>query len=170
MRLRELCADDAPRLAELFADRTVMAHYWEYLPPGASENWAATHRGLYATRGYAPWTVELLDGTFAGQCGPLPQSLDGHDEVEIVCFLLRPFWRGGYADEACRASMRFAFEQIGVQRVVALIFPANRPSIRLALRCGFVYEREVVRDGLAMKLYVAPRVSFEESPRAGVGR
>jgi RimJ/RimL family protein N-acetyltransferase len=169
LRLRELRAEDAAQLAELFADRVVMAHYWNFLPPEASVNWAATHARLYETHGYAPWTVELRDGTFVGQCGPLPQSLDGRDEVEIVCFLLRPFWREGYADEACRAAMDFAFELIGVDRVVAMIFPANRPSIRLALRCGFAYERDVIRDGLVMKLYTAGRASLEEAPRARVG-
>jgi RimJ/RimL family protein N-acetyltransferase len=159
-RLREVSATDLPALEAMFADREIMAHYLEFLTPAAATNWIATHRRLYAERGFAPWTVELRDGTFVGQCGPLPHTIEGQSEVEVVCFLRRPYWRGGYSDEVGRACVRYAFERLGVPRVIALILPGNRPSIRLALRCGFRFERNLVHDGFPMALYAVSREDF----------
>jgi RimJ/RimL family protein N-acetyltransferase len=160
LRLREVASADLPALAAMFADREVMAHYLDFLTPAAAANWVATHMQIRAATGYAPWTVELRDGTFVGQCGPLPQLIDGKREVEVVCFLRRRYWRGGFADEACLASVRYAFERIRVDRVIALILPANRPSVRLALRCGLTFERNLVHGGLACALYAVERSVF----------
>ena len=159
-RLREVSEADLPALEDMFADREIMAHYLDILTPAAAVNWVAAHRRLYAERGFAPWTVELHDGTFVGQCGPLPHTVDGKSEVEVVCFLRRPYWRGGYSDEVGRACVRYTFERLGVPRVIALIRPANRPSIRLALRCGLAFERNVVHDGFPMALYAVAREAF----------
>jgi RimJ/RimL family protein N-acetyltransferase len=144
----------------MFADREIMAHYLDILTPAASANWLAAHTRLYASLGYGPWTVELHDGTFIGQCGPLPHLIDGKREVEVICFLRRTAWRGGLSDEACLASMRYAFDRIGVERVIALILPANRPSVRLALRCGLTFERDLVHEGFPMALYAVERNAF----------
>jgi RimJ/RimL family protein N-acetyltransferase len=170
LRLREVHGGDAAALRDLFADREVMAHYWDVLTPAAPANWLAAHTRLYASHGYAPWTVELHDGTFVGQCGPLPHEIDGKREVEVICFMKRAYWRGGHSDEACRASIRYAFERIGVERVVALILPANRPSRRLAIRCGLRFERDIIKDGFPMLLYAITRDEFVSATRKGRSR
>jgi [ribosomal protein S5]-alanine N-acetyltransferase len=153
LRLREPDARDERAVEHLFNDPDVMRHYAQVARPGAGAKWLETVRRVCALHGYGPWTVELRDGTFVGQCGPLAQEIEGEPELEIVCFFERAFWRAGFADEAVRACIVQAFEHIGVQRVIGLIFPQNRPSARLALRCGFRFEREVIKDGATMALY-----------------
>jgi RimJ/RimL family protein N-acetyltransferase len=74
-----------------------------------------------------------------------------------VCFFERPFWRAALADEAVRAAIAAVFARTAVPRIVALVFAQNRPSVRLALRCGFHYERSVVKDGAPMAMYVLAR-------------
>lgn len=160
LRLRDIDGSDVAGVEAMFADREIMAHYLDFITPAAAANWVAAHTHMRASVGFAPWTVELHDGTFVGQCGPLPHLIDGRREVEVICFLRRPYWRGGFSDEACRASVRYAFERIGVERVIALIVPANRPSVRLALRCGLRFERDLVHGGLAFALYAVDRAAF----------
>ncbi len=153
VRLRELQAEDDEPVRELFRDAQVMRHFPELQSDEAARGWQSAVRRLYAARGYGPWTVELRDGTFVGQCGPLPQAIDGRYEIEIVVFFRRPFWRAGYAEEAGLACVRYAFERIGVSRIITLIHQANRAPIRLAQRCGMTFERLIEKDGATGVLY-----------------
>lgn len=154
LRLRPPEARDRDAVEHLFNDPDVMRHYAHIAGPGFGATWLTAVDHLSAVNGYAPWTVELRDGTFVGQCGPLTQEIDGKSEVEIVCFFERAFWRSGYSDEAMHAAIEAAFERIGLPRVIGLVYPQNRPSARLALRCGFAFERNVVvPDGATMALY-----------------
>jgi RimJ/RimL family protein N-acetyltransferase len=66
---------------------------------------------------------------------------------------LRPFWRVGCAKEASLACGRYAFERIGVSRIVTLIHQENRPPIRLAQRCGLSFKRFIEKDGATAVLY-----------------
>ncbi len=153
LRLRELQARDIPELTALLTDPVVMQHYPALQTNEFAAGWYAGVRALYETAGYGPWTLELQDGTFVGQCGPLPHALEGRLEIEIICFMRRPFWRSGYSEEACRACIDYAFERLGVRRIVAFVLPQNRASSRLALRCGLTYERSTERNGAVMALY-----------------
>ena len=134
-----------------------MRHYPLLALPGAGRKWLAGVRRIYEAHGFGPQSVELHDGSFVGQCGPLLQDVAGEREIEIVCFFARPHWRFGLAEEAARASIRYAFDLLDARRVIALVYPENRPSVRLALRCGFRFERNVIIDGASMRLYVLAR-------------
>jgi RimJ/RimL family protein N-acetyltransferase len=153
LRLRRVESADLPALRSLWTDPFVMRHYPAYRTDDFASDWFACATKLYDALGYGPWTLELRDGTFVGQCGPLPQVVEGRLEVEIVCFLLRRFWRDGYAEEAGRAAIEYAFARLGVPRVIGFIMPENRPSRRLAIRCGFRFERNVERDGTTMAFF-----------------
>ena len=54
--------------------------------------------------------------------------------------LRRSSWGRGYATEAARTALRFAFTEMQQSRVISLIHPANAASIRVAQRLG---ERQV---------------------------
>lgn len=46
----------------------------------------------------------------------------------------------GIASEAITSVVKFAFEELNLHRIEANIMPRNKPSIRAAEKCGFVYE------------------------------
>jgi ribosomal-protein-alanine N-acetyltransferase len=46
----------------------------------------------------------------------------------------------GYATEAILRVVEFAFDELKLHRIEANIMPGNKPSIRVAEKCGFVYE------------------------------
>ncbi len=67
------------------------------------------------------------------------------------------FWRKGYAKEAVKAAIHFAFEKLNYHRIEAHINLDNFPSIKLAesvgmefecVRKGFIYEFEEWTDNL----------------------
>jgi RimJ/RimL family protein N-acetyltransferase len=51
--------------------------------------------------------------------------------------------------------VRHGFEQLGLTRLIALIDPANRASMRTAMAAGLSFEREIELDGLRTRLYAA---------------
>lgn len=61
---------------------------------------------------------------------------EGWPDLEIAWTLHRSFWGRGYATEAARAALHYAFTELGQPHVVSLIHPDNSRSIRVAERLG----------------------------------
>jgi RimJ/RimL family protein N-acetyltransferase len=67
--------------------------------------------------------------------------------------LARPYWGHGYATEAARAAIGYAFDQLDTAHVISLIRPENKPSIHLAERLGETYERTIDILGVRADVY-----------------
>lgn len=91
--------------------------------------------GHWALRGYGMWAVELKDSAeFIGRVGL--HNPEGWPDLEVG-WMLRPEHRHkGYASEAARAALGFAFERCGAERVISLIRAENAESERVARRIG----------------------------------
>lgn len=63
-----------------------------------------------------------------------------HRRVDLGYYLASDTWGRGYATEAARAALGFAFGTLGVWRVEAETTPDNEPSKRVMRRLGFRYE------------------------------
>lgn len=70
----------------------------------------------------------------------LPREPFPTPEVELYYKLGRDYWGQGYATEACREMLRFAFETLRLQRIVTITDSQNEPSIRLLQRLGMQIE------------------------------
>lgn len=73
------------------------------------------------------------------------------DSVEHACaevgWIFDPGWGGrGYATEAARALLAFAFETLNVHRVIARLHPDNAASVRVCDRLGMRREARLVED------------------------
>ncbi len=93
-------------------------------------------------RGFSFWAVERrTDGAFLGYCGLKivgePEIAISSD-VEVGWRLREDAWGQGYAAEAARACLEWAWANLDVSRVVAITTPANAPSWRLMERLGMV--------------------------------
>ena len=75
--------------------------------------------------------------------------VNGRPEVEIGYRLARAWWGRGYATEAVLAARDYAFDTLGLSRLIALIDPANAASIRVARKAGMHYETDVMMPGYA---------------------
>jgi [ribosomal protein S5]-alanine N-acetyltransferase len=83
-------------------------------------------------------TGELIGhtGLQSYRLGDQPQS---PLEVELFYKLGRDFWGKGYAFEACRALISYAFNRLNLPRLVTATHSDNSPSIRLMRRLGFSF-------------------------------
>jgi RimJ/RimL family protein N-acetyltransferase len=103
----------------------------------------------YQTWGFGPYAVvERQRQAVIGYCGLFFfPDINGQPEVEIGYRLERSAWGRGYATEAARAVRDFAFGDLGMQRLIAIIDPSNIASIRVAEKIGMHHEAEVMLEG-----------------------
>ncbi len=60
-------------------------------------------------------------------------------EAEIGYWIGVPFWGQGLIPEACRELIRYAFEELGMERLWCGYFDGNEKSKRAQEKCGFQY-------------------------------
>src|SRR5207302_918324 len=119
---------------------------------------------LYDRWGFGMWAVvRRCDERTMGYCGlsRFPDRICP-DETEIGFRLARPFWGRGFASEAVLAARDYAFATLKIPKLVALIDPANRASIRVVEKAGFGYQRDAMLDG-----YDHPDRVYSMVPPAG---
>lgn len=91
-------------------------------------------------QGFLAITLKTTGQTI-GQAGLRPLILPWKPyataEVELHCTLEPQHWDKGYAEEACRALIHLAFEEMGLLRLVAIVRPDDQYSQNLLKRLGF---------------------------------
>jgi RimJ/RimL family protein N-acetyltransferase len=140
-QLRTFCpADTAAYATTIFRDPEVMRYLNVYgrVPPNPvayAAHIISKRRAEWAERGYSAWALVCrADGAFMGHVGLY--IIDGTDVVEVGYALGRAYWGHGYATEAARATLDFAFKCAGLQTVVGIAFPQNIASRRVLQKLG----------------------------------
>ena len=162
LRLRPFAARDIDDYAELYADRDVL----RYLN-GGPEPWdrgrawrhMAFVMGHWQLRGSGTWALEQKEtGAFVGVVGFSEPA--GWPGLELAWTLARRWWGHGYATEGARAALAHAFDAWRKDRVISLIHPENRASIRVAERLGERLQDRIEHLGREMLCYGVDRESW----------
>jgi hypothetical protein len=96
--------------------------------------------GHWQLRGYGMWAlIEQATGRLIGRAGLY--NPEGWPGLEAGWLLARDRWGRGFATEAGRAVLTYAFTHLSADHVISLIHPANTASIRVAERLGERLER-----------------------------
>lgn len=132
-------------------------------PPMTAEQLEATEQRnhkLQAEHGHCFWIVERkTDGEMLGFCGLKIADAPNCPvvgDVEIGWRLREDAWGQGYAREAATASLDFAFDTLGVDRVIAQTVVGNSASWGLMERFGMTRRADLDYDD--------PRCSGELNP------
>lgn len=160
LTLTPLRPSDAPRIAELAGDEAV-ARNTESIPhpypEEEAEDWLRElqeemDRGEAAVFGIRPRDGEDLVGAVG--LHPEPE----HRRARLGYWLGRPYWGEGYATEAAREAVRWAFDALEIHRIHAESFARNRASCRVLEKIGMRHEgrlrRHFVKWGEAVDLEV----------------
>jgi RimJ/RimL family protein N-acetyltransferase len=117
---------------------------------------AAIMAGHWLLHGVGMFVVEEKStGKFAGRVGPW--SPPGWPGFEIGWGIASEFRGKGYALEAARASIDWAFATFEIDQVVHCIDRENTASQSVARRLGAGIEREIDLFGKVADLWVTPR-------------
>jgi RimJ/RimL family protein N-acetyltransferase len=101
-------------------------------------------------------TGELIGNTGLAIPDFLPEILPA---VEIGWRLGRAHWRYGFATEAAHAVLAFAWDPVGLDRVVSVHAVGNDPSGNVMQKIGMRLDRETVhpKNGRAVRVYAIDR-------------
>jgi RimJ/RimL family protein N-acetyltransferase len=157
LRLRQLRESDLDAYAAMLANPEVVKYLGDGKPLDRANAWRsmALILGHWELRGYGFWALEeKATGALVGRGGLwFPE---GWPMLEVGWALARDAWGKGYATELGRAAVDLAFGQ-GIEKVCSVILAANERSIRVALRLGETYERQVKVSGFECALYTVAR-------------
>ena len=141
--LRQWQASDFATFAEMNADPEVMQYFPKLLTPNVSDIIANKCQQLIADQGWGFWAVSLKDSSktcenFIGFVGLNDTHVDMSfaPAVEIAWRLDKDHWGQGYATEAARVALKFAFEVLELNEVVAFTAVINKRSQLVMRRIG----------------------------------
>jgi 3-dehydroquinate dehydratase/shikimate dehydrogenase len=139
--LRPWREQDHEPFAALNADPRVME--WFPAPMTAVESNAVADRieAHFHEAGWGLWAIELPDAEpFIGFVGLNPSdSTLGYPSVEIGWRLAAAHWGHGYAPEAALEALRFGFDELHLDEIVAFTSVRNQKSRRVMTKIGMTY-------------------------------
>ncbi len=140
--LRPFILSDAPQVQQLagareIADMTVsLPHPYK---DGMAEKWIKTHSlGLREES-------EVIFATIISKidilCGAVGLRIEQENyRAEIGYWIGKPYWGKGYCTEAAREVVRYAFAELGLNRVHSNHFSRNPASGKVMQKIGMTYE------------------------------
>jgi RimJ/RimL family protein N-acetyltransferase len=168
--LRQWRDADLDAFAALNADARVMAHFPSTIERCASDAMALRCRDLIDERGWGFWAAELkADGSFIGFIGlhvPAP-DLPFSPCVEIGWRLAFRYWGQGYASEGAREALRFGFQWLRLEEIVAFTALTNMRSQAVMRRIGMQdrgerFAHPALPEGHALREHYLMRLTRRE--------
>lgn len=140
---------DEAALMSVFADPEVMKFGAQITDEQEVAEWLNSKVDQAEATGYAVMLVsEKESGKAIGYCGLFNEdNVDGQHEVEVGYRLAKSAWGNGFATEAVRKVLEYAHEQLGLDRIVAMIDPNNTASANVASKVGMAPEKEIMMPG-----------------------
>jgi len=111
-------------------------------PRGAAEAWIGRHRDEWERANALNLALERReDGVLLGAIGLRVEP--DHARGEVGYWIGVPYWGQGFATEATRALIDYAFDRLGLNRVYAYHFTGNPASGRVMEKAGMRLEGEL---------------------------
>jgi RimJ/RimL family protein N-acetyltransferase len=155
--LRKPTEADAQALLEIHQDPHILEHKLVTLaaaPGGIDVALRNVDRMTrqWQSRGYGHFVVvEKSSGQVIGSVGLYhPDNWPG---AELTWILRRSHWGQGYATEAARAVIDWAWRNRSPDHIISLIEPANEASLRVAEKIGQQFECEDVHPISGERVY-----------------
>ena len=94
---------------------------------------------------YAIWMIELNDGTHIGEL--CFKGLDSNGIAEIGYGISEKYLNNGYATEAVKAVLEWAFNNPNITAIEAETDSENVASKRVLEKCGFIVNGKIGEEG-----------------------
>lgn len=149
--IRPFVTTDLERFQHILCDAEVMK-YSDAGPLSEAEasRWVARQIKNYSLgTKFGRWAITIPgNSTAIGYIGLTQHKDRAWEEVSELGFrLARKNWGNGYALEAARMVVTYAFEHTASGRVIAIVDPHNLPSIRVVEELGMSFHELIMFDG-----------------------
>jgi len=143
--LRRITLKDAPAILKLLNDKDWILNIGDRCirtETQAEEYIKTRFLKSYKEQGFGFYAVILkASGEFIGTAGLVDR--DGLDHVDIGYGFLPEFRGKGYAYEATSAIYDYGYEVLKLDKIIAIVNPDNKGSIKLLEKLGLVFEKMV---------------------------
>ncbi len=142
--VREMTTEDVDAFYEIYKEPSITAYMEDLYPAKEQEiDYIKNYiKNVYEFFEYGLWTViEKQSGKIIGRAG-----LSWREETETVelgYVIAKPFQRQGYAYEVCDAILKYAGEELDMDRVAAYIKEENEASKELCRKLKFRYKGKI---------------------------
>jgi len=171
IHLRPFTSDDLDEFALMGRDPEVM-RYIGTGRPQSREQTTARLNGIIEHQnrhGFGLWAaIDKASGAWMGFCGL--QFLDNTSEVEVGYRLAKRFWGMGLASEGAKASLRYGFEELGLEQIVAVVQPENVASQRVLEKIGLRYLKDARFYNTDVNYYALTRDEYHRDDSTYVQR
>ena len=134
--------EDLDNLCVLQSDPDVMKYIGQGVrSPEEVKKWFEKTLLHHQKHGFSFGSVfEKASGDFIGQAGIMYLDYDdSQPDIEVGYRLSKKCWNNGYATELSRALIAWGFENLSVNKLVAVINPGNERSRRVLEKIGMHY-------------------------------
>lgn len=98
--------------------------------------------------------IEKETNNFIGVCGLLTQEVDNIVEIEVGYHIFKKYWGKGFAPEAAKLFIDYAFENDLTNSVISVIDTRNLKSQKVAEKNGLIREKQTkYSDGEDVYIY-----------------
>ena len=143
VNLRQLKRSDAA-IFQRYANNRDVAYYLEALPSpytmAEAYKWVKTTHSLARKKiGYGFGIEEIASGEIVGMIGL--RNINTKDRnAEVGYWIGKPFWNRGYGGEALPLILRYAFKELRLRRLYAIVHSQNIASSKILEKTGFIRE------------------------------
>lgn len=171
LRLRHWIESDLVPFRVMNADPRVMEFFPATLSSKESDDLANRLENELIEKDYGFWAVELKEtGEFIGFVGLHGQDFPAPFTpcIEIGWRLAYPFWGKGYATEAAKEALKYAFLTLGLEELVSFTPINNRRSRMVMERLGMKreeggdFEHPKLEKGHPLRVHVLYRIRPED--------
>jgi ribosomal-protein-alanine N-acetyltransferase len=162
LRLRPFTSKDGDEHYRIVSDPEFRRHFpAQFSPASRDSSLVAIGRSIehFYQRGFGYWAMELKEeARMVGYCGL--RYVAPEKEIELLYGIERAYWGRGLTTEAARASLRFGFEEMKFERIMAVTDPENLRSRRVMEKCGMKYEKDTIYIEAHSVYYAINREDF----------
>ncbi len=154
---RQLTIDDIGPWTDFFRDKDAVELFPEFgvkSNEARSKQWIERQLTRYANKRYGLQAI-MEKGTknFVGMCGLLSQEVDGKMEIEVGYHMFKKYWGKGYAPEAAKMFIDYAFKKGITDSVISIIDLRNIRSQKVAVKNGLKREKHTRWADLDVYVY-----------------
>lgn len=173
--LRQWKESDLEPFARMSADPVVMQHFMSAITYEQSVSFVERINTCFNTNGYGLFATEIkASGEFIGFVGIWPANFESDFTrqfapcLEIGWRLAKEYWGKGYAPEAAKRVLKFAFDDVGQKEMFSWTAKTNTNSIKVMEKIGMRrdpeqdFEHPVVPEGHHLRPHVLYRLKASD--------
>lgn len=161
--LRELTKEDKGELMKVLCDEESMQYYPHPFSEDKVEKWIDWNIESYRIYKHGLWAVILKEGELLiGDCGITMQQIEDELVPELGFHINKNYCNNGYATEAARACVHYAFTKLKYSRLYSYTSADNTPSQKVAKKVGMNLYKHIDKNGQRQIVQILINHEYED--------